>query len=306
MATRYIRQSALRSFKTCRRQTMLDYFQDGTGYEKAPDPEAPASGGRDVGQLVHAGVEAYYSGRDPLSPIEAAREAFRSELWAVPGTMISPAWQDAFNLARIMVEGYVEWVAAEGADVGEETLGVEMPLEAEIGTFSGDLVILTGKLDRLVRDTVTGEYIIEDTKTVQAFDDLRWLRVADQLLTYNVLLRLQETPIKVNRARHNQIRKVKRTAAAKPPFYNRVEHPFNEVQVQNYWKGMIATIHDMVSCIQEIEANPENHHVFAPPTATRDCTWRCSFLELCPMMSDGSHWQSALSDLYVRRPERVA
>jgi len=282
---------------------MLDYFQDGTGYEKAPDPEAPASGGRDVGTLVHAGVEAYYRGLDPLRPISEAHAEMSREA-AASDTPLAPAWEDAFNLARIMVQGYVEWVAAEGADVGEETVGTEIPLESEIGVFEGDLVIVTGKLDRLVRDTVTGEYIIEDTKTVQAFDDLRWLRVADQLLTYNVLLRLQEVPIKANRARHNQIRKVKRTAAAKPPFYNRVEHPFNDVQVQNYWAGLVETLREMVRTIQAIEADPEAHHAYAPPTATRDCTWRCSFLELCPMMSDGSHWRSALTDLYTPRPKR--
>jgi hypothetical protein len=154
-----------------------------------------------------------------------------------------------------------------------------------------------------VQDDLTGEYIIEDTKTVQAFDDLRWLAMGDQLLTYNVLIRIESGGlIKPNRGRHNQLRKVKRGPSAKPPFYKRQEFPFNTAQVENYWETLCGTLDDMVTCILGVEANPELHRRFAYPNPTKDCTWRCDFLPICPMMDDGSHWQHTLGEMYSPRP----
>lgn len=302
---RVYRQSAIKEWKTCKRQAMLDYFMDGNGYETAPDPSAPAeSGGRGLGTLVHLGVEAYYKGEDAID-IVVAEERAATEAAGKFG--LEPTRAKEFKLAKVMLEGYVEWVASEGCDIGEETVETELQLEFEVGTIRGENVMVTGKLDRLVLDTITNEYIIEDTKTVQAFEDLRWLAMGDQLLTYNVLLRAgayKGEPLAIHRGRHNQLRKVARGPQSKPPFYSRVEFPFNDTQVKNHWTHLMATLDEMVQASQAIEADPEAHHQYAYPNPTKDCTWRCDFLSICPMMDDGGYWRNSLGDLYVPRGKK--
>lgn len=281
----------MKGFKNCRRETMLQYFQDGTGLE----PVTHTAGIRDLGTLVHSGVEAYYNGGGICRPVAVLRE----ELIKEEG--LTPEWIKILKLADIMLQGYEDWIENEGMDVGETTVATELQLSQRIGVFQGVEVHVTGKLDRLVQDNDTGEYIIEDTKTVQSFDDLRWLAMGDQLLTYNVLLRMGPGAIRPNRGRHNQLRKVQRGPTAKPPFYDRTEFPFNDTQVENYWEMLTATVNDMVTCILGIEADPDMHRRYAYPNPTKDCLWRCDFLPICPMMDDGSHWKSTLSEMYRPR-----
>lgn len=293
---RKFRQSAIKEWKACRRQAMLDYFMDGLGYEKARDPGAPASGGRDVGSIVDLGYETYYNGGDPLAAIDAYRTATEEEI----GESLSDEWEKAFRLSRIMVEGYVDWVAESGIDIGETTLATKMQLEVCVGTIRGEEVYVTGELDRLVRDDITGELIIDDCKTVDGFADLRWLAMGDQLLTYNILVRMTQGE-SVYRGRHTQLRKVLRSARATPPFYDRTEFPYNDTQVGNHWTHLLATLDSMVEAAQAIEADPEAHHRYCYPNPTKDCTWRCDFLAICPMLDDGSYWRNSLGDMYLPR-----
>lgn len=301
MAVRKFRQSAIKSFKTCPRQAMLEYMMDG-GYETARDPGAPAKGGRDVGSIVDLAYETYYRGGDPLVAIDAYKQSTMEELGGGP---LSDEWEKSFKLSRIMIEGYIEWLAETGIDAAEETVAVKLQLEGYIGAIRGDEVYVTGELDRLVRDTLTGELIIDDCKTVDQMQDLRWLAMGDQLLTYNILTRMH-TGEAVHRGRHTQLRKVLRSARATPPFYDRTEFPYNDTQVNNHWTHMVAVLDKMVECAQAIERDPELHHVYAYPNPTKDCTWRCDFLAICPMMDDGGYWRNSLGDLYLPRTNKEA
>lgn len=297
---RVFRQSAIKEWKTCKRQAMLDYFADGTGYEKTREAtDAPSAGGRELGTLVHTGVEAYYRNEDPFDAINADQAAEEEA-----GVLHKDRLKE-FQLARLMLEGYLDWLAETGADIGERTVKVEVPLSVEVANICGETITVTGRLDRLVEDEVTGEFIIEDTKTVQSFEDLRWLAMGDQLLTYNILVRLGGVPgvgpISPSRGRHNQLRKVGRGPQAKPPFYSRVEVPFNDTQMSNHWTHLMATLREMVTAAQAIESDPELHHTYAYPNPTRDCTWRCDFLDICPMMDDGGYWRHTLGELYRPR-----
>jgi hypothetical protein len=304
---RRFRQSAIKSWKTCRRQAMLDYFADGTGYEKLVEASAkPAAGQRDLGTLVHKGVAAFHLGEDPFAPLLEDEQA----ALATGGGTLHPDRAKEFKLGKTMIEGYVEHAAESGWDIGEQTIAVEVQLEVEVGTLAGEVVVVTGQLDRIVFDELTEQYLVEDTKTVDQIADKRWLAMDDQLQTYLLLLRLggyEGTPIRANRARHNQLRKCLRSAKATPPFYDRTaDFPYNEVQLGNHWTHMMATLQEMVLAAQAIEGNPDLHHVYAQPNATRDCTWRCDFLDLCPMMDDGSYWRHTLGELYVPRATKEA
>jgi hypothetical protein len=168
----------------------------------------------------------------------------------------------------------------------------------------GDQVTLTGKIDRIARDRLTGEYIIEDSKTVQSLDQSRdVLQVDDQGLIYCMLVRGDpELGMTVNRFRHNSLKKVLRSAKATPPFYDRFEVRYNEEHLDNAWTHTIVTVQRMVQALQAIESDERLHHAYTIPNPSRDCSWICDFVHACPMMDDGSHWGAYVreSGIYVR------
>lgn len=297
MSTIYFRQSEIKKFKRCPRSWWLSYKKDGLGYEPARSDE-PLSGQRDVGTLVHAAIEAHRKGGVWSNPIEAFRILGQTEGW------YSPEWErDVFSLARIMVQGYVQWLEETGADANEETLFVERQLSVPIGRILGEDVILTGKLDHIVRDRTTGEVIVSDVKTVDSLTKVgAELQVDDQGLNYLILLHAAEN-LPVRRFRHDMLRKVKRTATAKPPFYGRHEVAYNEEQLNNAWTHTCVVLEQMVHCLQTLGDSERYHHITVYPNPTRDCTWDCDFLPMCPMMDDGADWKGMLSDsgLWIRK-----
>jgi hypothetical protein len=119
-----------------------------------------------------------------------------------------------------MLEGYFDWVQRTGADTSEVVLHVEPQLSAEFDEVRGDLIILTGKPDLIVRDVLSDAITLVDTKTVQSLTQVQ--NHAGQGLTYALLAKAQ-LDLDVTLFRTNQARKVKRTSTAKPPFFGRAE-----------------------------------------------------------------------------------
>lgn len=300
MSTIYFRQSEVKKFKRCPRSWWLSYKKDGSGYEPAPS-DHPLSGQRDVGMLVHSGLEAL--DRDGIMPwVEIER--LRVEHCLALGIVTpSKEYQDVFELASIMVRGYVDWLAETGVNAREKILHVEKQFEVPIGRIRGEDVILTGRVDRIIEDTLTNEIIVSDTKTVQSLDQVgAQLQVDDQGLLYLTLVQAALN-IPVRRFRHDMLRKVKRSARATPPFYGRHEVAYNATQLDNAWTHTVVVLDKMVECLQLLGDQEYYHHSTVYPNPTKDCTWDCDFLPVCPMMDDGSSWQGMLQDtgIYIRR-----
>jgi hypothetical protein len=247
-------------------------------------------------------VDAYYSGLDIKKVWQDTRDTLCEQL----GGPLPKEWLDVFQLADIMVHGYVQWLREEYGDVGEKTLFSEKAIEIPIGQMHGDEIFLTCKIDRIVQDTLSGEVLIEDTKTVATFGEYATqLQVDDQGLMYAIMAK-GGLNLDVHRFRHNMLRKVKRSPKAIPPFYMRHEVRYSEEQLDNAWTHMMAVVSRMTLALQAVEADEDQHHVHMYPNPTRDCSWRCDFLPICPMLDDGSYWQDMLegSGLYVPRPGR--
>lgn len=293
--TLVFRQSEIKKFKRCPRSWWLNYRIDGSGYE-APKSDTPQTGQRDVGLLVHAALDYYYqTNGDPGAWVAQERNADQET-----NGPLSKEWEEVYTLARIMVTGYVQWLEQEGYDSGERTLFVEQQLEVPIGRIRGEDVVLTARIDRVIEDMLTGEPIIEDTKTVQSMDQVGLqLNVDDQGLMYCIMAKAG-LKLDAHRFRHNMLRKVKRGPQAKPPFYGRHEVRYNETQLNNAWTHMMAVVDKMTEALQYGEAH---HQRTMYPNPTKDCTWDCGFLAICPMMDDGSDWHDALTEsgLYIQR-----
>ena len=289
MAERRIRQSQLSKFRRCRRSWEMEYVR---GLE-IDRPADSTNGARDLGTTVHAFVERYYNNED-WRPLHA-------ELCATYST--SPEWQESLEMAGIMMEGYVQWVAETAADANEKVLLVEPQLEVEFGTYHGDTVILTGKPDAVKQDELTGLIIVEDTKTVANLDPVQ-LHGA-QGKTYALMLKLIYD-IDVDLFRTNQLRKVKRTARAKPPFYGRSEMFVNKEALRHQWSQINGQLSTMVELMQYHEAEgtsdrAEYDELFYPsPMAT--CSWDCDFLAVCKAMDDGSNFEYIIRNSYRHKP----
>lgn len=277
---RRVNQSELTTYLRCARKWNLGYLQ---GFEAAEKSSALT-----VGTLVHAGLEVHYKGEDLTEWIELAEAQSISESEEFDTTAEE-------KLGFLMLEGYLEWLEETGIDADLRPEFVETKLELPLGIIAGQEVVLHGTIDWTARDPY-GQLWLLDHKTVAAFGALvdRRLQLSFQLLTYAWMLReaTGETPAGVVL---NMLRKVKRTAAAKPPFYAREAVQFNAAQLDSHGKNLYRVIERML----QAEEAGDNY-----PVPDQDCTWKCPFLQVCPLMDDGSDIMGALNDLYVRRDDR--
>lgn len=295
MTDRYWRMSAVKEFKLCRRAFWLKYGIHGFGLEE-PETDGPRTGQRDVGTLAHLGVAELYRGGD----WRRLMTSISNDILINGPITPDPEWIKVFDLAKLMVEGFEEWRKETGADAGTEVVAIEERLTAFAGTYNGDDVYITGQPDLILRDTMTGETIIDDWKTVASLERPATLDIDDQKLTYGWLAEASGHE-RVARFRHTQLKKSKRTARATPPFYARHEVTYSQDQRDIHKVHLSGTIRDMVEAVQKAEADPYAHHSVLYPTPTRDCSWRCDFLVPCTMMDQGDDAEGFLNVNFLPR-----
>lgn len=293
MTDRYWRMSAVKEFKLCRRAFWLKYGIHGFGLEE-PETDGPRSGQRDTGTLAHLGAAELYRGGDWRFMLDEIRKTHES----LDGP--NPEWTKVFELAVLMVEGFELWLIETGADAGTNVLAIEERLTAYAGRYNGDDVYITGQPDLIVEDTMTGETVIDDWKTVSTLERPATLDIDDQKLTYGWLAEANGYE-RVARFRHTQLKKSKRTARATPPFYARHEVTYSQDQRDIHKVHLSGTIRDMVEAVQKAEADPYAHHSVLYPTPTRDCSWRCDFLVPCTMMDQGDDAEGFLNVNFLPR-----
>lgn len=212
-----------------------------------------------------------------------------------------------FDLERIMVEGYLEWIQETGIDADLEIVGVEQYLEADFPMHlphDPQSVKLIGKVDARVRSRITGRRKYIDHKTVQSIRD-PLLKLNRQMKHYHLLeeLTTAKGEQRCDGALYNMLRRVKRTAKATPPFYARLPIDHNKHEIAGYRNeiyGTIASIiekHAYFRKFEGIELRPAQHQVAVPARPSRECGW-CPFMKVCHMFDDGSRVEAALVDLY--------
>jgi hypothetical protein len=294
MTERNIRYSQIAKFRRCRRSWLLEYVQ---GLEL--DREAGTTkGARDLGTLVHKLAETYYSNEDWREQLSTEREILREDgHW-------SEEWGAHFELAQIMFEGYVQWLGNEGADASEKVLHVEPQLRMYFGNYHGDEVYLTGKPDLIKQNTITGVVFIDDTKTVQSLEDVQ--HHAPQGLTYAILAK-DNFGLDVGAFRTNQLKKVKRTARAKPPFYSRPEMLITPEHLKNHHEQLEGQLDSMVEFVQQFEregySDRKAHNKIFYPNQAGTCSWDCDFLPVCKQMDNGSNFEHIIRSFYRRKSE---
>jgi transcriptional regulator with XRE-family HTH domain len=318
-ANRYVSHSEIQTFKDCRRKWWLGHVRN------LKPVDEPLTGALAVGTRIHKALELWYvpKGEVPTDPQDTL-ERLILEDWTILTQRFAanPSW-DPFgdvaasvppevekkfkteaDLQRAMLEGYMEWVKTDGSDSLYETIAPESVAAVQLPQVwhDGRQVTLIGRLDRRVRRGADNREMFEDFKTAASITQLlQELPMNQQAKYYMLLLWLEsgEATPPVLSALFTILRKVKRTASAKPPFYERTEVHHNKTVLQRFRDEVLAIVNEMDDAERRLR-DGEPHFRVVYPRPSRDCSWKCPFVKACPMFDDAqSYPESMLHNLFT-------
>ena len=297
-----ISNSEIQTWKDCRRKWWLTY------YRQLRLKSFEHTGPRMLGGRIHYALsEMYENGRNP---VDVVIETYESDIADIdrtkPGALaIETDMRKEADLAKAMLEGYVEWVADNAMDSGIEIVAVERAVVVEAPGFED--VYLKGKLDARVVRKVDNARLFLDHKTVADLATPRHTLPMDEQMKFYHLLEVldakmnhgvdQEQQWRTDGALYNMLRKVKRTATAKPPFYERIEVRHNRTEIETMWYRVAAVLMDIIDARRRLDSGV-SHHTVAFPRPSRDCTWKCDFFSICKMFDDGSNIDGLINEYY--------
>jgi len=298
-----ISNSEIQTFKRCRRKWYLSHY-----LEYGMPTGDVELGARSIGIKIHLAMDAWYATTvagytgPPVNPVQVIEELYEEDIVRWPNAAHELGRER--ELCRAMLEGYVEWLAESGADEFFRLVATETTVETE-SPVPG--VKIRGRLDQRVVRSTDGARLFLDHKTKDSINEqARLLPLDEQMKMYSLLEYLDALnktgggpPERTDGGIYNILRRVKRTATAKPPFYGRIEVRHNMETLRSMWLRVQKVIEEMVITRQNLDAGGD-HRYWAYPTPDGDCSWKCPFLSVCPMMDDGSNWEGLLEEHFVK------
>lgn len=288
----------MRAWRRCRRKWWLGQYR-GLQRPDTDDFNRPLS----IGTRVHDVLAFYYSPgleRDPREAMDHLREGVESDVEANPAFEVDI--RKEADLVEKMLDGYFNWLEESGAD--SDLKVVEPESEVEVELFEGATIL--SKIDARVERISDGRRGALEHKTVGSLTDpVRRLQVDSQLLTEHLVeyISLLDEGHEENRADfvlYNMLRKTKRTARAKPPFYAREEVRHNVYELRSHWYHVAAIAREILSATEKLDAGGDPNSL-CYPNPTADCTWDCTFSSVClgGHFDDGSEVEPLLEESYV-------
>lgn len=308
-SARLVSNSEVQTFLRCRRKWWLAWYLG-----LRPKLESP-TGVRAIGDRVHRALAKWYVTED--SERTDSRDALEEEIitdWhllvdhyggtsEVPPGVATDFHKDA-DLERAMISGYVQWLEETGADANIRTLASERYIQVRFPVTGETLpVYLIGKLDARVQRVSDDVKLFIDHKTVGDFiRKTRTLHMDPQMLHYHLIefLSLEDSDERCDGALYNMLRRVKRTAKANPPFYQRTEVRHNYHELQSYTLKLQGIISDMLITEQALTASMAHPSTLAYPHPTGDCSWDCDFINVCPLFDDGSRVGDMIREYFAQ------
>lgn len=303
---RLVSNSEVQSFKWCRRNWWLAWHR---GLVAKTENLANAA---NTGTRIHEALASYYvpdgeRAPDPLVMLVAAQVRDRMLNAEYAARLLGVANEDelyeqseklekSFLLEQAMIEGYVQWIAETGVDEEWEVIDSEVYVEVDFGEIANTKLI--AKLDARVRSRITGQVRFIDHKTVGSFI-IPTLGINQQMLHYQLIAWLSGWGVQAG-ALYNMLRKVKRSRASKPPYYERRAVNHNEHELRTYRDKLTGVINDMIHVENCLDNDVPSQRVVYP-TPNRDCSWKCQFFRICRMFDDGSRVEAAIEDMYEKR-----
>lgn len=287
--------SELAKFLRCRRQWALTYY-----YKWGVDPKrvSPVSAAL-LGTRIHAAMEAHYGyGIDPLRALDIIYE---NETQQRPEC--APELEGEYSWAVTMVSGYLDWAAENGLDEEHEVVATEEALEATVFLPNGEIAVVTGKLDQIVRRTLDGALLLRDFKTVGTLGKADLIVLDPQMRIYSALLALSSSGRRTDGALYTMMLRSKRTARARGPFYEQIYIRYNTDEQQNMLTRVIGILADMDQVIRQLDAGVDHRLVAYPNPMTDRCAWDCPYTQVCPLFDDGSRVEAAMEANYVKNAD---
>lgn len=293
-----VSNSEIQTWKDCRRKWWLSYYRE-LGVRREDDQPV---GARQLGTRIHIALCAMYE--EQTNPVDVVNAVYAEDiaLFASDPDKVIDLKKEQ-DLAKAMLEGYIEWVATEAADDGIELVAAETVIEVPSGN---PRVTLRGKLDQRVVRKTDGARLFLDHKTVADLTTpVRLLPIDEQMKFYHLLEKLDavhktgsKQQWRTDGGLYNMLRKVKRTATAKPPFYGRAEVRHNEEVIRNMWTRVHKILVELVDARDALDSGADHQYV-CPPRPSKDCTWKCDFFSICPMFDDGSNVEGLIDEYFT-------
>lgn len=286
--------SELKTYRTCQRRWWLTYRR----HLDEPESARAATGVAQLGTNVHLALQGHYEGVDAL---DVVAEIYEDTTSRYPDQAHEIALERGYAMA--MVKGYLDWVAETGLDAAWSVVGAEVDISIPLTLLDGREVALRGKLDQIVeRRDGTGTRAVRDFKTVAAFDKADALVRDSQMRTYDYLHFSYENRYSgahpTDGVLYTMIKRSKRTAAAKPPFFEVVHQSYNLHDKRSAHSAITGTAAQILRTDADLEAGLPHHYV-VPANPTDACAWSCPFVSVCHLADDGSRFEDALADNFV-------
>lgn len=310
----YYTNSALQTWSDCRRRWWLEHY-----LKVASGPQA-RTGAAALGTRVHAALAVLYvpEGEEPGDPFAELEWCLADDRRYLESVNAPPArvkeLEAEHEFAKIIVEGYLEWLQETGADRDYQVISTEHGLAVNPGFPGLENVRILSKEDSRFFRGIDGAVLFIDHKVVQSFDHLAtWAHLNRQFIHYGLIefLMLAEKQAadigtideheikRTDGAILNMLRKVKRSATAKPPYYHRHLIRYNTETFRSYWRQILGTIQEIIATIEKLD-NGADHHQVCPPRPTSDCSWKCQFFAACSSFDDGSDAQRLVAETMVK------
>lgn len=278
--------SAMAKFRRCRRSWWLTYVE---GWSVRPEL-APVTGVALMGTRIHTALEAYYG--YGIDAVDALNHLYGELIAQRPDRENDLAGER--DTAAIMVSGYLDWVAENGIDEDYEVVETERTLDVPIQLTNGEMAIVSGKLDQIVRRKFDGARLVLDYKTVGSLQKADLLILDEQMLVYSALLAIQLPNERVDGALYTMLLRSKQTARATGPFYEQVHIRYNVDQQQSILARIRGVMDDMERTTRQLKAGVDHRVVAYPNPMTDRCNWDCPFKSVCPLFDDGSRVEDAM------------
>lgn len=273
-----VSNSEIQCFKRCKRKWWLTYCRRLQLRRESP------LGVRSIGNRVHACLEIGY--RENTIPRLVEIHAKLVELDIAEYPEQAEEIRKESDLSAAMVEGYLQWIEETGADEGLTVIAAEEKVSVEV--MPG--ITIKGKLDLKVLRDIDGAKLFLDHKTVADFTTpTRVLHIDEQMLFYELLEYLdlhvkgEDKSKRTDGGIYNMIRRVKRTKAAKPPFFERMEIRHNIHVLEQFFDRVRAEVKEIQRLRWQLDQG-DMHAAY--PSPTKNCSWDCDFFAVCPLFDD--------------------
>src|SRR5215469_10422802 len=289
----------------CRRRWLTEYY-----WGFLPADPSPL-GALNFGNRVHLALEGHFGyGADPLWILDVIYAAEMERHADLADKLAAD-----LEKSKIMVEGLLEWMKAEGHYTSFQVVETEKEVRVPLPGFDG--VDLRAKLDQVGRDTGSGLFSFLDWKTGAEFTVAEMVRQSPQMRRYSLIQWLatghppprpgQGLPVPYSEGGPPLVlggivatlKKVKRSPQSKPPYYQ-WDPFFHTAEIMaTTLLGVQQTVSEILNARRVLdEARDSREQVdfiqrslLKPTWITHDCRWSCPLAKgACGLMDDGSAW----------------